>query len=100
MDNDIAVVEQDPTSIGCTLNARFAIELAVECLVNRIENSLELPIALARADHKIIRDVVELLQIQHHDIAGLLVLSNFHCPPRKCRRFDGLSPIRVMFSSI
>ena len=62
--------------------ASLAPKFLANSLVNRVKNSLELAITLAGADHKVVRNRVQVVQVQHHDIAGQFVFGKLNRSPR------------------
>lgn len=87
--DNITKVEQNPASIRCAFGASAAPKFLADPLINCVKNSLELPITLAGADHKVVGNRVQIVQVQHHDIASQFVLGELDGSPREGGRFDG-----------
>jgi hypothetical protein len=89
VNDHIAIVEQHPAGVGCSLNARLDIVLACESLIDGFSDRLELAFAAAGANDEVIRNAVQPPQIEQDDIAGLFVFGERHCPSRDfCRLYS------------
>jgi hypothetical protein len=77
MDQEIAIVYQDPFAAIVALYADWHLPLALQLEVDLVANCLILPGAGARADNEIVAETGYFAEIEHLDV---LRFFGFSCP--------------------
>ena len=73
MDHDIAIIEDDPSRIGCALGLGCFVMLSFYLSTNNARQALEHPSARATGDYKIICKGGDILDVQNNDIFAFFI---------------------------
>jgi hypothetical protein len=80
MDDDIAVIEQQPAGVQRALLVVRLDFLPFEAFTDLVLDGAELSLAFPAADDEVVAKTAQLADIQQDDVAGLLIAGRFRGP--------------------
>ncbi len=98
MDDDVPVIEEDPTGLGFAFLSERLHPILRGCLRDSVDNRLELTHGLAARDHKIIGEGRDFTDVEQENVVRLLLGGRFDYLARQLVWFQApasLFPLRV-----
>ena len=78
MDDNVAIIQQEPAGIGASLAVMRQDAFFLQSFFYFVADGANLPGAFAGADNKIVRKAAYITDIQQDDIACLLIAGGFY----------------------
>jgi hypothetical protein len=92
--NHVAVIEQDPLRFPAPLLAPgYGPELFFDRLEDALLQCLQLPVAAAVTEDKVIRERIQGTDVQQQDVLPLFLLNEMNNMPRKFDWLQSVPPI-------
>ena len=100
MDDDIAVIEQQPARVRRPLLVVRRDLLALKAFADLVLDGTELPFAIAAAQHEVVAETAQLADVQQDNIAGLLFAGRLRGPSGylECLQSSLLSMLPVYYN--